>query len=179
MLAAYVSGHGYGHLVRLCEVLRRVRELAPGLPIAVTGDVPEALVRGELSDPLELRREACDAGLAQRDALDIDEPGTLERCREFDAGWEERAGREAAILRRQGARLVLADIPAVAFEAAARAGVPAIGLGNFSWSWIYFHLAIRLPGLRDSADRAARAYARAELLLELPFAGDLSAFPRR
>ena len=179
MLAAYVSGHGYGHLVRLCEVLREVRALAPGLPISVTGAVPEALVRGEIAPPLELRREACDAGLAQRDALEIDEAGTLQRCQEFDLGWEARAGREAARLRSQGARLVLADIPALPFDAAGRAGVPAVGLGNFTWSWIYGHLAIRLPGLRATAERAARAYAGAELLLELPFAGDLSAFARR
>jgi hypothetical protein len=179
VLAAYVSGHGYGHLVRLCEVLRKVRALAPDLPIALVGAVPEVLVRREIAEPLELRPEECDAGLAQRDALEIDESGTLERCRELDLGWDGRADREAARLRAQGARLVLADIPALAFEAAGRAGVPAVGLGNFTWSWIYFHLAARLPGLRPIADRAARAYGRGELLLELPFAGDLSAFARR
>ncbi len=179
MLAVYVSGHGYGHMVRVCEVLRKVRERAPSLPISLVGEVPEVLVRREIADPLELRPAACDAGLAQRDALEIDEPGTLERCRELDLGWEGRARREAARLSAQGARLVLADIPALAFEAAALAGVPAVGLGNFTWSWIYFHLAARLPGLRPIAERAARAYARGELLLELPFAGDLSAFARR
>jgi hypothetical protein len=179
MLAAYVSGHGYGHMVRLCEVLRRVRELAPDLSISVTGAVPEALVRREIAEPLSLRSEPCDAGLAQRDALEIDEALTLERCREFDLGWEGRAQREAARLRGQGARLVLADIPALAFDAAARAGLPSIGLGNFTWSWIYAHLAARQAGLRASAERAAQAYARAELLLELPFAGDLSDFARR
>ncbi len=179
MLAAYVSGHGYGHLVRLCEVLRRVRELAPELTIGVAGTVPEALVRREIAEPLVLRHEPFDVGLAQRDALEIDEPGTLERCAAFERGWEGRADREAARLRALGARLVLADVPALAFEAAARAGVPAVGLSNFTWCWIYAHLARRLPGLNASADRAARAYARAELLLELPFAGDLSAFRRR
>jgi hypothetical protein len=179
MLAAYVSGHGYGHLVRLCEVLRKVRELAPGLPIVLTGAVPEALVRREVAEPLELRPEPCDAGLAQRDALEIDELATLERCRQLELGWEGRAQREAARLRAQDARLVLADIPALAFDAAARAGVPSVGLGNFTWSWIYAHLAARRPGLHPIAERAARAYARAELLLALPFAGDLSDFPRR
>ncbi len=179
MLAAYVSGHGFGHLVRLCEVLRKVRERAPDLPIAVVGAVPEVLVRREVAGPLEVRHEECDPGLAQRDALEIDEPGTLERCRAFDLGWEERARRESGWLRAQGARLVLADIPALAFDAAAGAGVPAVGLGNFTWSWIYSHLASRLPGLRAVADRAARAYAQGELLLELPFAGDLTDFRRR
>ncbi len=179
MIAAYVSGHGFGHLVRLCEVLREVRALAPELPILVTGTVPEALVRREVPGPIELRAEACDAGLAQRDALEIDEPATVARCRAFDARWEAVAAREAELLRARATRLVLADVPALAFDAAARAGVPAVGLGNFSWDWIYAHLARRLPELAASAARAARAYRGAELMLELPFAGDLSVFPRR
>ena len=64
MLAAYVSGHGFGHLVRLCEVLRHVRALAPDLRITVTGAVPPALVTGEVPGPVELRPHACDVGLA-------------------------------------------------------------------------------------------------------------------
>jgi L-arabinokinase len=179
VLAAYVSGHGYGHLVRLCEVLRQVRARAPELPILVTGTVPEALVRREVADPLELRAEACDVGLAQRDALEIDEPATVARCRAFDARWESLAEREAELLRARGARLVLADVPALPFDAAARAGVRAVGMGNFSWDWIYAHLARRLPELAGSAARAARAYRGADLFLELPFAGDLSVVPRR
>jgi L-arabinokinase len=57
--------------------------------------------------------------------------------------------------------------------------VPAVGLANFSWDWVYRHLAARQPTLAASADRAAAAYAGAALLLELPFAGDLGAFRRR
>ena len=85
---------------------------------------------------------------------------------------------EAAWLRASGARLVLGDIPPLAFAAAAEAGVPSIALGNFSWDWIYAHIARREPVLREAAAQAAGAYARAELLLRLPFAGDLSAFRR-
>jgi hypothetical protein len=56
--------------------------------------------------------------------------------------------------------------------------VPSIALGNFSWDWIYSHIAGRQPALAEAAAHAARAYARTTLLLRLPFAGDLSAFPR-
>ena len=75
--------------------------------------------------------------------------------------------------------MVLADIPPLAFDAAAEAGVPSVGLGNFSWDWIYAHLARRVPAFREPSDVAREAYSKADLLLELPFAGDLSAFPRR
>jgi L-arabinokinase len=179
VLVAYVSGHGFGHATRLLEVLRAVRAREPRLPFAVVGTVPEWLVRASLPGPVALRPVACDVGLAQRDALVVDEPATAAACRAFEATWGERAEAEAAFLRRCGARLVLADIPPLAFAAAARAGVPALGLGNFSWDWIYRHLAARQPSLAASAERAQGAYGEATLLLELPFAGDLSAFPRR
>ena len=179
MLAAYVSGHGWGHLTRLAEVLREVRVRAPDLPIAVVGRVPERLVRRAVADPVAVRAVACDVGLALRDALAIDERATAERCRAFEATWEERVAAEAAYLRGCGARAVLADVPPLAFAAAGRAGVPAIGLGNFSWDWVYRHLAAREPSLEGSAARAARAYGEATLFLALPFEGDLSAFPRR
>ena len=70
-------------------------------------------------------------------------------------------------------------MPPLALLAAARADVPAIGMTNFSWDWIYRHLARHEPGLAAAADAARQAYAQAKLLLQLPFAGDLSAFPRR
>jgi hypothetical protein len=57
--------------------------------------------------------------------------------------------------------------------------VRSVALGNFSWDWIYGLLAARQPSLAESAKRAARAYAAAGLVLELPFAGPLLAFPRR
>jgi UDP:flavonoid glycosyltransferase YjiC (YdhE family) len=54
--------------------------------------------------------------------------------------------------------------------------VGSVALGNFSWDWVYRHLAVRRPALHAAADAAAAAYAKADLLLQLPFAGDLSAF---
>ena len=179
MLAAYVTGHGFGHLTRLCEVLRAVRARAPHLPIAVVGAVPEALVRAAVPGPLAVRKVACDVGLAQQDALRIDEAASAELCRAFDASWEDRLRAEVEFLRDAGARAVLADVPPLPIAAAARAGIPALALTNFSWDWIWRHLAARQPSLAASAALAARAYAEADLLLELPFAGDLSAFPRR
>jgi UDP:flavonoid glycosyltransferase YjiC (YdhE family) len=179
MLVAYATGHGYGHMTRLCEVLRAVRERAPALPITFVGALPERLVRRAVPGPLSFRAVATDAGLVQRDALEIDEAASARRCAEVDGSWDRRAAVEVEFLRQSQARLVVSDIPALPFEAAARAGVPAVGVSNFSWDWIYRHLARRQPALAASADRAARAYATAALLLELPFAGDLSAFPRR
>ncbi|HSB61626.1 MAG TPA: hypothetical protein VLI67_07895, partial [Vicinamibacteria bacterium] len=179
MLAAYVSGHGFGHATRTAEVLRAVRREAPDLPLAVATTAPESLFRESVSGPFTYRRLVTDVGLAQRGALVIDEEGTLQRWRRFEAERPALVEAEAAWLRAVGATAVLADIPPMAFEAAGRAGVPGVGLANFSWDWIYRHLGRRNAGFGEPARAAASAYAGAHLLLELPFAGDLGAFPRR
>jgi len=179
MLVAYVSGHGFGHATRLCEVLAAVRARAPALPITLVGTLPERLVRRAVSAPLTVRHQQVDVGLVQRDALEFDEAATAAACRAFEASWEARVGAEVDFLRGCGAKAVLGDVPALPFEAAARAGLPSLALGNFSWDWIYRHLSVRQPSLAGSAARAAAAYASVGRLLELPFAAGLEAFPVR
>ena len=178
MLAVYVSGHGYGHSTRTAEVLRAVRERDRALPIAVSTSAPSFLFEGVVAPPLALRCVECDVGLVQKDALVIDEEGTASAWRGFMKGWGALLAGEAAWLRDSGTRLVLGDIPPLAFAAAGGAGRRSVALGNFSWDWIYGHLASRVPGLAEAAARCREAYAQADLLLRLPFAGDLTAFPR-
>jgi hypothetical protein len=178
VIAAYVSGHGYGHSTRVGEVLRVLREREPEAPLAVVTSAPEELFRAAMPGPFVFRSRECDVGVAQRGALVLDERATLARWRGFREGWTQGVDEESAWLRSIGARLVLSDIPPLAFAAAAAAGVPSVGLANFSWDWIYRHLAAREPGLAAAADEAAEAYATCGLLLRLPFAGDLAAFSR-
>lgn len=109
----------------------------------------------------------------------MDEAATVEKWRSFVERDDERVATEARWLRETGARVVLGDIPPLAFAAAAEADVPSFGLSNFSWDWIYRYMSARHPGLAEAAAWAAAAYRRCGLLLQLPFAGDLSAFPRR
>lgn len=140
---------------------------------------PESVFRQALGPEILFRAERTDVGLVQKGALVIDTRATLEQCEAFERELPARVEREAAWLGEIGARVVLADVPPLAFLAAARAGLPAIGMTNFSWDWIYRHLTRYEPGLAAAADAARQAYTQAKLLLQLPFAGDLSAFPRR
>jgi L-arabinokinase len=179
MLVAYVSGHGFGHATRTGEVLRVLRRMEPGLRLAVVTSGPEALYRRAIPGGFVFRSLECDVGVAQVDALVIDEALTAQRCRTFAARFGTLVGQEARWLMRVKARLVLGDVPPLAFAAAEAAGIPSVGLANFSWDWIYRHLASRQASLEQVAEEAAAAYGRAALLLELPFAGELGAFPRR
>jgi L-arabinokinase len=176
-VAAYITSHGFGHATRTAEVLKQVRGRWPEALIWVVSTAPARLF-AEIGGAT-LRRQATDVGLAQRDALAIDETGTVERWRAFTATWADRVRTEAEWLRGVDARVVVGDVPPLAFAAAAAAGIPSVALANFSWDWIYAHLARGLPALREAAEHSAAVYRKATLLLELPFAGDLSVFPRR
>lgn len=178
MLVAYVSGHGFGHATRVAEVLREVRARSAGLPITVVTSAPEEIFRRAIPAPLAFRTLECDVGLAQADALTIDEAETLARWRAFHADNGDRVDAEWRWLRHAKARVVLGDVPPLAFEAAAEAGIPSVALANFSWDWVYRHLSRRRAGLGAAASWAATAYGRCGLLLKLPFAGDLAAFPK-
>ena len=176
MLAVYVSGHGFGHSTRTAEVLRELRALEPDRPITVVTAAPAFLFQGLQA---HVRSQVVDVGLVQRGALAIDEDATDVACEAFEAAWPALVEQEVRFLRESGARLVLGDIPPLAFAAARTAGVASVALGNFSWDWIYRALARGRPGMTVAAGRASEAYGSAGLLLELPFAGDLGAFPRR
>ena len=179
MLAVYVSAHGFGHATRTAEVLRTVRARAADLPIVVSTSAPAFLFEGLIAPPLAVRRVECDVGLVQRDALVIDEPGTVAAWRSFDGrvgrpgggggGLAGRGGRPARPRRHPAARV--------------HRGGGGRGCRPSPWATsrgtgIYAHLGAREPALFEGAARAREAYARADLLLRLPFAGDLSAFRR-
>ena len=114
MLAVYVSGHGFGHATRTAEVLRVLRARAPKLKLVVNTVAPAFLFEGVVAPPLEVRPVVGDVGLAQRDALVIDEEGTVTAWRAFMATWDGRVAAEARWLAVAGARLVLGDVPPLA-----------------------------------------------------------------
>lgn len=148
------------------------------VPITVVTSAPRRLFERAVPG-VEYRHVECDVGLVQKSALEIDEEATAARAEEFTAGYVALVEQESQWMGSADVGVVLGDIPPVAFEASSEAGITAVGLGNFSWDWIYRHLAKRHPELEAAADAAAQAYNRSVLMLALPFAGDLSAFPWR
>jgi hypothetical protein len=102
--------------------------------------------------------------VAQHDGLELDIDETRRRWTDFAAGFEVHARAEARSLAAYGADAVVGDIPPLAFEAAARGGVPTFALGNFGWDWIY----AAWPGFEEIVACVQSGYARADSLLRLP-----------
>ena len=171
MIVFYISGHGFGHASRDIEVINELGRLAPHMPVAVRTSAPKWLFDLTLTRPVDFHQRECDTGVVQIDSLSLDEAATIARASEFHERLEVLAVEEAHWLRSVGARLVVGDIPPLAFAAARAAGLPAIALGNFTWDWIYEGYREWLAPQSDLIEKLGAAYALADVALRLPMHG--------
>ena len=123
-LACYISAHGYGHGVRATDIIRAFHRIAPSVPIIIVSDLPRPFLESRLSGvPAAIRPGSFDLGMVQLDSIRVDVDATLAKAIELHANWETLVATECAFLRANRAGLVLADIPGIPLEAAARAGI--------------------------------------------------------
>jgi len=131
-VAILCSAHGFGHVARQLAVAERLMER--GADVTLWTAAPESVVRDYLPS-VAMRRFVLDVGLVQRDSLHEDPVATAVALDEYvtdahvDAIAEGLAGVDVAVV----------DAAPAALEAARRAGVPAVAVGNFDWAWIYGH----------------------------------------
>jgi len=159
-------------------VIRELLRRGPaGLRVLVRGRVPARFFHG-LAPRVEFLPADLEPGIAQPNGLDMDLEATARAQATWLADFAARTEEEARLLRSRGATAVLADLPAVAFAAARRAGIPAFGVANFSWDWILEPLAEAAPVLGEAARVHAETVATAERILRLPFGGGFRSAPR-
>jgi hypothetical protein len=173
-IVIYTSGHGFGHAVRDAELLRALRRLAPDLPLEVRTSAP----RWIFPDDVAIVERSIDVGVIQPDSFRVEVRATLDRYADLVQREPELVAAEADELRRTGARAVVADIPSAAFAIAARAGLPGIGVANFSWDWIYEPFLSEASEHAQLIDHLRAQYGQASLLLRLPLHDGLTVFPR-
>ena len=173
----YVSGHGFGHASRDVEVIHALAGVVPDLRVVIRSAVNPALLHRTLTVPFELRPGACDTGIVQRSSIEQDDEATVAEAVRFYTRYDDRVAEEVRALESSPPALIVGDIAPIAFDVAARLGVPGVAVANFTWDWIYeTH-----PGLQESApwlvSLLRAAYQRATLALELPFSGGFDVFP--
>ena len=166
----YVSGHGFGHASRTIEVINAIFAKRPETRIGVRTAAPRWLFDLTVKGKIAFSTLETDTGVVQSDALTLDEADTIRRASAFHSDLVTRAASETRILRELGAGLIVGDIPPLAFAVGAAAGIPSIGLGNFTWDWIYAdYPRVRLAPSLLPAIRGA--YAKASMALRLPMSG--------
>ena len=176
-LLCYISGHGFGHAVRVMEVLRALWAQRPDVRVAIRTSAPRWLFDLDIDGPFTHSFSQLDVGAVQDDSLTVDVGATLRAYAEIVRRKEELIRSEMAAIAALRPALVFADIPALAFDIAERLGVASVGMTNFSWDWIYADYVRDFSRYAGVVDDLRRSYGRATLLLRLPMHGDLSAFP--
>ncbi len=156
----YISGHGYGHAVRMSEVIAALQRLRPNWPVLVRSQAPVHL----MPTGVEFYNTEIDSGVVERlTGVVMHEEATVIQLQNFLVRWDDLVSFEAAFVKEKGVDLIVADIPPVAGDIASSAGIPCIGISNFTWDWIYEPYASELLG------RLERGYGKMSALLRLPF----------
>lgn len=176
----YITAHGYGHGVRSCDIIRALMRQEPEISLRIVTDLPVDFLRSRLDLPVSaFRPGSFDVGMVQIDSIRVDVPQTL---RQVEAMLDRRARlieQEAAFIKQTGAGLVVCDIPAIPLEAAHAAAIPSMAVGNFAWDWIYEEFESEDGRWAEAVNVFREGYGKTGLLLRLPFAEPMKAFPRR
>lgn len=175
-VAFCISGHGFGHASRQVEVINALGHLCPGLPLIVVTVASRWLLDRTIRVPVTIDAIPCDTGGIQHDSLELDIPATLAAAAQYERDADGRADELAGRLRHAATRVVVCDIPAMPCSAAARIGVPAIALSNFTWDWIYADFTADHPGYGDLPAALQARYAEAHAAWRLPMGGGFDGF---
>jgi hypothetical protein len=171
----YISGHGFGHASRSIEVINAILAQRPETRVGVRTSAPRWLFDLTVKGKVTYSTLECDTGVVQIDALTLDEADSIRRASSFHSDLVTRAASETRALRELGAGIIVGDIPPLAFAVGASAGIPSIGLGNFTWDWVYAdYPRVRLAPSLLPAIRGA--YAKASMALRLPMSGGFESF---
>ena len=176
VIAFYISGHGFGHASRSIELIRALVDRNPSLHVLVKTTAPKWLVDVAALERVSWQHIETDVGMTQHDSITIDLADTIRRAVEFYRRFDRRADAEARTLEAESTALVLGDIPPLAHAAAARAGIRSIGIGNFTWDWIYEHYPAFQADAPAVLEQIRKSYALADRALRLPMHGGFATF---
>ena len=176
-LVYYISGHGFGHARRSAEIIRALLQRNRHLIVDVRTSAPRFIFESISDSRLRCYEFAIDRGIVERDPLNPDVPATLAGFQALLDRSEALIDGEVDFVRSKGASLLLADVPFLAGEVAARAGVPCIAVSNFTWDWILEPLA-KSEADRELLEGIRRSYAKMSGLVRLPFGHENPQFQR-
>jgi hypothetical protein len=170
----YISGHGFGHAVRSIQIINEL--LGLGCKVCIKTTAPAFLFKEGLTHQKKVKSESFDVGLCQLDNIQFDLKKTKENVKKLLSSAEVLIKKEQKYLLDRGVSGIVCDIPFIPLVAAERIGLPAIGVSNFSWDWIYSYYGKLDPDWNPMVETIRRYYQAGGLLLRLPFYGSMDVF---
>ncbi len=170
-----VTGHGFGHAVRMACIADKIQQACPEVLLILATQSPRWLLESYIEGDFIHRPVALDVGVIQSDSLCMDLEATHRALSDIYAQKSRLIAAESNYLQNNRVDLVLADIPALAVPIAEKAQVPCWMVSNFGWNFIYRDWGESFQAI---AEEIERDYQRCDQLFRLPLCEPMSIFPR-
>ena len=128
----YISGHGFGHASRQIEIIRKLQRLRNDLHIIIKTPTPRWFFDIARLANYSFKTVETDTGVVQPNSLQVDVVQSIRKCDSFHRTLEQRAASEAAELKGLNVRLIVGDIPPLAFRVGTTASIPTVAISNFT-----------------------------------------------
>ncbi len=165
-IAVFISPHGFGHAARACAVVAALRGIQPSLHVHLFTTVPPWFFSESLQAGFTYHSCEADVGLAQASPLTHDAGATVKRL--LGSPWNDEAaiGELVASVGALDCRAVLADVSPLGLRVGRVADLPTVLIENFTWQWIYDHLADAPRDLRRLGRQMTEDVMGAELHIQ-------------
>ncbi|MGD1875614.1 MAG: glycosyl transferase [Mastigocoleus sp.] len=173
ILYVAITNHGFGHATRTAAVAATIQKMCPEVLLIMTTTAPRWLLECYIEGDFIHRPRAYDLGVVQIDSLNMDKAATLEKLQAIKKNKNSIIASEVNFIRQNQVQLVLADIPFLAADIAAAAGLPCWMVSNFGWDFIYRDWGNEFIPI---ADWISKSYSKCDRLWRLPFHEPMSAF---
>jgi L-arabinokinase len=138
-----------------------------GIPVSVRTMAPAGLFGGL---PITYTTADFESGVIEtEDSLGINVPATVAAIHRIYRDCEKILARELQFIQANGIEKIVADVPYLAGDIAEAAGIPCIGIGNFTWEWIYQPYLEYTAGAEALTEMIRTGYSNMTRFCRLPF----------
>jgi hypothetical protein len=177
-LLFYVSGHGFGHARRSCQIIAALIRRDPTMCITVRSNARCQIFHAIGLEDRQIQNSPLDVAIAERDAFTIDEDLTASRAIEFCPGSGAIVAAEVEAVRSLSPDLIISDVPFLAGEVAAELQISCVASGNFTWDWIFEPMLRGRAGGAETLQMMTDGYSRMTAVLRHPFSHAMPQFPQ-
>lgn len=162
-----ISAHGFGHVAQTAAVVNALARRVPGLALTVRSAAPARLLAQRFHVPFTHVPVELDFGILMASAVEVRADATCAAYAALHGRWPERVAEAAAAMAALAPDRVLANAPYLSLAAAARLGVPAVGMCSLNWADLYRHVCRDAPGAGRIHGEILAAYEGAARFLRL------------
>ncbi|PJZ69234.1 glycosyl transferase [Leptospira perolatii] len=175
-IAAYLSGHGFGHVSRSLEAISRILFERQDWVATIISTRAENFAKtlepgsnnwAQVKGRIRFRHEESDVGIIQKDSLGMDLSETEKKLFQFSKTKDSFIEKESKFCAQENVNLIWSDSASLPFRVSHRNGIPSLFLGSFTWDFIYSKY--ESSNFADFAQDHSKEYSLCDLGLILPF----------